>query len=122
MALSRWVRHGSPDVIVHPQNLDIEPLYGNNDVFVRLEQQIPALLAEMRNDLANHPLRRECVLLSKGWGFWYKGNELSYYFEDHADLLSQFQILTNNGLVEDIKYNNVDRFKITEKLAEYLGA
>jgi hypothetical protein len=109
-------------VIIHPQAIEIEPIYGNNDIFVRLEHQIPALLAEMRNDLAHFPLRRECVLLSKHWGYWSKGNEFLYFFEEHDDLLSQFQILVNNGLVVDIKYNSVDRFTITEKLAEYLGA
>jgi hypothetical protein len=83
---------------------------------------IPALLAEMRNDLAHFPLRRECVLLSRHWSYWAKGNQFSYFFEDHEDLLSQFQILANNGLVVNIKYNSVERFQITEKLAEYLGA
>jgi hypothetical protein len=83
---------------------------------------MPALFAEMRIDLTGHPLRRELVLLKRTWSYWAKGNELFYYFDDHPDLLSQFQILSNHGLVQDITYNNATRYLLSEELATYLGA
>src|SRR5688572_30726152 len=86
-------------LIIRPQNIDIEPIFSNNNVFVRIEQQMPELLAEMRNDLRGHPLLREIVALKKGWSYWGKGTEFSYFFEDHPDLLSKLQILCNHGLM-----------------------
>ncbi|MDA2921134.1 hypothetical protein MYX76_16865 [Desulfobacterota bacterium AH_259_B03_O07] len=83
---------------------------------------MPALLAEMRQDLSKYPLRREIVVLTRSWAYWGKGNELSYYLDDHPDLLSQLQILANQGLVTDITYNNVTRYLLGEELARYLGA
>jgi hypothetical protein len=109
-------------VIVYPQNIAIEPIYDNKDAFVRVERQMPELLAEMRKDLSDHPLRREVVLLSKSWSYWAKGTELFYFFEDHPDLISKFQVLANLGLVRDITYNNTERYMISEELAQYLGA
>jgi len=99
----------------------LEPIHAFNEIFVRLEQQMPALLDEMRKDLAVNPLRREIVLLKRSWSYWAKGNELIYYFDDHPDLLSQFQILANNGLATEITYNNVTRYQMAEDLAKHLG-
>lgn len=107
---------------IEGRSVRLEPIHAFNETFARLEQQMPALLAEMRKDLAAHPLRREIVLLKRSWSYWAKGNELVYYFEDHPDLLSQFQILANNHLAVEITYNNVTRYQISEDLARYLGA
>ncbi|MDO8142925.1 MAG: hypothetical protein Q6358_15615 [Candidatus Brocadiales bacterium] len=92
-----------------------------SDKFARLEKQMPQLLIEMRQDIARHPLRREFVLLKRNWTYWAKGNELFYYFDNHPDLLSQIQILENYGLVREITYNNVQRYIMSEELAQYLG-
>jgi hypothetical protein len=100
----------------------LEPIHAFNETFARLEKQMPALLDEMRKDLAAHPLRREVVFLKRCWSYSGKGNELIYYLDDHPDLLSQFQIIANNGLAAEITYNNVTRYQIGEKLASYLGA
>lgn len=89
--------------------------------FHKLETLMPDLLAEMREDLAEHPLKREFVLLKKAWKYWASGNELAYYYDDHPDLRNKIRILENYGLIEDITYNNVDRFIITEKLVAYLS-
>jgi hypothetical protein len=104
------------------QNIRLEPEYSDNDTFKRLEVQMPALLAEMRRDLAACPLRREIVLLQRSRNYWAKGNELLYYTDDHPDLLSQFQILSNHGLAKDITHNNATRYLLAEDLARYLGA
>jgi hypothetical protein len=107
---------------IEGSRVHLEPIHAFNETFKRLEQQMPALLDEMRKDLAVHPLRREIVLLKRSWSYWAKGNELVYYFDDHTDLLSLFQILANNDLAAEITYNNVTRYQMSEDLARYLGA
>ncbi|HNU06834.1 MAG TPA: hypothetical protein PKO33_03640 [Pyrinomonadaceae bacterium] len=108
-------------ITVTDQDVHLEPEYSDNDRFKRLERQMPALLTEMRADIATHPFCREVVLLKRDWSYWAKGNELSYYFDDHPDLLSQFHILENNGLVVEVTSNNTTRYRILEDLARYLG-
>jgi len=91
-------------------------------VFERMERLMPALLAEMRQDLTAYPLRREFVVMERGLLYWAKGNELVYYYNDHPDLDDKLRILETGGLVQNITYNNATRFVLTERLAEYLGA
>jgi len=45
---------------------------------VKAERMMPALIAEMRADLTENPLRREFVVLKKAWSYWAKGNEPSF--------------------------------------------
>jgi hypothetical protein len=94
----------------------------DNTPFPRLEQLMPELLAEMRQDLAQSPLRREFVLLKRAWAYWASGTEFMYYLDDHADLENKVRILENVGLVQDITSKNVSRYRISERLARYLGA
>lgn len=91
-----------------------------SEMFTRLGRQIPELLNEMRADLSVSPLKREFVLLKRGWAFWNGGTAFEYYSEDHAELESKVQILENRGLVRDITNKNVKRYRMTEELAEYL--
>ena len=67
-------------------------------VFERMERLMPALLAEMRQDLAGHPLRREFVVIKRSWSYWAKGNELFYFYDDHPDLDDKLNILENEDL------------------------
>lgn len=76
----------------------------------------------MSADLSRTPLDREFVLLEKGWQYWGKGNEFGYYYEDHPSLDSIVRILQNHGLVYEITSSNVQRYVITEALADYLKA
>jgi hypothetical protein len=105
---------------IDSRGVHIEPVHQFNEVFARLELQMPALLDEMRKDLAALPLRREIVLLKRSWIYMAKGNELVYYLDDHDELLSAMQVLGNHGLVSDITYNEVGRFLMSEELARYL--
>jgi hypothetical protein len=91
-------------------------------LFLRLEQIMPDLLEEIRADLAARPLSREFVLLQKAWSYWPGGNELSYFYEDHAELDSKIRILQNYGLIHEITFNNVKRYVFSEALARYFGA
>ena len=94
----------------------------SGQVFIELERIMPDLLAEMREDLTEHPLSREFVVLEKGWTYSASGHELAYYFEDHAELENKLRILLNHDLIQDITHTNVSRYVISEKFAKYLGA
>jgi hypothetical protein len=61
-------------------------------MFLRLEQLMPDLLAEVRQDLLTHPLCREFVALKKQWTYWPGEEELCYYYEDHPQLDSKLRI------------------------------
>ena len=91
-------------------------------VFERMERLMPALLSEMRQDLAGHPLRREFVAIKRSWSYWAKGNELIYHYDDHPDLDDKLRILENEGLIRDVMYNDPKRYLLSEELADYLGA
>jgi hypothetical protein len=93
----------------------------NSDPYQKIEKLLPDLIAEMKKDMSEQPLKREFVLLGKKWMYWASGNELLYFFEDHPDLRSKIRILENLGLVYDISFNDVDRFNITEDFADYLS-
>lgn len=92
----------------------------NSDQYRKIEKLMPDLIAEMKKDLSEQPLKREFVLLEKKCMYWASGNELFYYFEEHSDLRSKIRILENFGLVRDISFNDVDRYNITEEFADYL--
>ena len=83
---------------------------------------MPELMAEMRKDLANQPLCRELIAISRRVTFCYPSDRsmFTYYLEDHTDLLSKLMILQNHGLLRDIRHNDVPRFAIEEEFADYL--
>jgi hypothetical protein len=86
----------------------------------KLKGQMLELFSEMSNDLSQYPFRREFIVMSKEWGYWAKGNEFVYYFEEHSELRGKLQVLQNYGFIKEITYNNAERFIILEELAEYL--
>ncbi len=100
--------------------LQVNSHSNNLDSWRKIEKLMPDLLAEMRDDLGNYPLRRELVLLKKCWSYWANGNELMYYFGDHPELTNKIRVLQNLDLVRDITFNEVDRYTITEEFADYL--
>lgn len=88
----------------------------------KAEQMMPELLQEMRMDLHDHPFARVFVLLRKGWSYWNDGSTLEYFEEAHGHLGQKAGVLDNLGLVDDITFNNVKRYRISEEFAEYLQA
>jgi hypothetical protein len=93
----------------------------SDDPLAKVERLMPELVAEMREDLRQHPLGREFVLLQKAWTYWPKGNELVYFYDDHVDLDSKMRILQNVGLVQEITYNNTKRYIFTESFVDWLN-
>ena len=79
------------------------------------------LFAEMRADFKENPFCREFILRPRNAVYSAGNNQVvGYYFEEHPALRQKVRILENHGLVQDITYNNVDRFTMSEELVEYL--
>lgn len=91
--------------------------------FASLENKIPELIAEMREDLKNNKLTREIIVLSKKWSY-NSGSKpfFIYYFEDHNDLLSKLQICENYGAIKDVRFNDIYRYNFAEEFVEYVLA
>jgi hypothetical protein len=86
----------------------------------KLESTMPELINEMRQDLMNHPLSREFVILKKTWSYNSQDFYLVYYYDDHSELDNKLRILLNYGVIQDITYNNTLRYCFTEEFVEYL--
>ncbi len=84
--------------------------------------RMPDLISEMRTDLRKQPLSREVIILSKTAIYNPDPNKslLVYYFEDHDNLTEKLGILENLGFVEDITWNNTQRYSMSEHFAELL--
>jgi hypothetical protein len=89
--------------------------------FPELEKKAPQLLAQMREDLTQHPLVREFVLLRKGLSYG-GGTTVSfrYFYDDHEYLDSLMTIMKHDGAIYDIKNNEVPRYNFTEEFVSYL--
>jgi len=87
--------------------------------FERLERLMPALLAEMRQDFADNPSIRECILMDRG--VYNGGGVFIYHSTEHPDLEGQFHILENYGLARNVTRTNATRYRISEDLGKYLG-
>ena len=91
--------------------------------FVKAEQLMPALLMEMRNDLATNPLTREFVVLKRAGAYNSGGEDFTaYLYDEHPQLDGMLQVLQNLGLIRDVTRTNVKRFRFTEELVDYLTA
>lgn len=91
--------------------------------YVDLECKMPALVAEMRADLKEHPFTREFIIMSKKWSYNGSGEMIfSYFFEDHEHLRGKMKICENYGAIVETTFNNVERFEFTEDFADYLGS
>ena len=90
--------------------------------FDKIFRLMPALINEFKEDIEKNPLLREFILQGKGWVYNSGGRKLLvYFYEDHEDLDAKIRLLANNNLVNDITYNNVKRFVLTEEFVEILN-
>ena len=119
--LHQWKRDAEKTTR-HELEQRIAPQDHGIKIFGKLEKLMPSLLSEMRTDLKEHPLRREFVLLKKTWTYWAGGDELVYYFDDHPELEGMIYILLNHNLINDITFNEVARYVMTEEFVDYLNA
>ena len=88
--------------------------------FAEIEQLMPELLAEMKQDYAASPLIREMILLDSEGNVYNGGGVFIYRRSKHPDLDAKMQILENHGLVEEITNDNTDRYRVKERFARYL--
>ncbi|HVV79114.1 MAG TPA: hypothetical protein VHD59_05815 [Pseudolabrys sp.] len=89
--------------------------------FSDLEKKAPKLIAEMRQDLTNHPLVREFILLSKK--VTYNAGQtpfFTYFYEDHEFLPSLMTIMQHAGAIYDVGFNRVPRYNFKEEFVSYL--
>jgi hypothetical protein len=102
----------------------VEPSPGHRGLFTTkfagLENKIPKLLAQMRQDLLAHPLWRIFSLSNCAGRYRFKKTEFEYYDVDHKDLDHQLCILQSSGLVVSIGAPNSRRYGMTEELFDYL--
>ncbi len=118
--LRRWKREAENQTLFEVENRYGAKQTSNLGDFRKLENLMPNLLNEMRQDLLQYPLRREFVLLQRSWTYWAGGHELCYFYDDHNDLEGMISILCNYNLVRDITYNSVKRYVFLEELVDYL--
>ncbi|WP_368187032.1 hypothetical protein [Aestuariibius sp. HNIBRBA575] len=90
--------------------------------FQSLENKMPDLVAEMRDDMKTEPFVREFIVFSRKWS--YTGDPekpvFSYFFEDHDNLKPKLKVMQNYGAIIETTHNNTDRFEFTEDFSEYL--
>jgi hypothetical protein len=83
---------------------------------------MPDLLESIRQDLAAHPLVRECVPLKKIWTYFPGTEQFMYYYEDIPQLDSKLRILQNYCLIRDISADlDNKRYVFTEGFVRYFG-
>ncbi len=94
----------------------------STEIFVYIQNLIPELLKEMKDDLHGHQFVREFIIFSKEWTYIHDPNNVifSYFFETHTYLRNKLRILENYGLIYEITHNNVARFILSEELVSYL--
>lgn len=82
---------------------------------------MPELIQEIGNDLNQHAIFREFILIKKGWSYNPGAREhLVYFYDDHPDLDAKILLLENHGLVRDITYNNTKRYVLEEHFVDSL--
>ncbi len=93
---------------------------GDRPDYGHIERTMPALLEEMREDFDKHPVIREMILLDSEGIVYNGGGVFRYHRSVHRDLDSLFQVLENNGFVQNITHNRTARYRVSEAFARYL--
>lgn len=91
--------------------------------FADLEKKAPKLFAEMRQDLSNHPLVREIVILSRKRMYNNVGNAkvvFMYFLQDYDNLGGFIDVMENYGAIYDVAVGKIPRYKLHEDFIEYL--
>ncbi|QQP93245.1 hypothetical protein IGS68_29430 (plasmid) [Skermanella sp. TT6] len=110
------------EATTHLELKGLKAVRDNQALLRKLESDMPALFAEMRTDLAEHPFSRDFVLIKREWSFNGDPNNviLMYYFNDHPHLRPMVQVLENRELVRNVTHTNVERFRMEEAFVDYL--
>ncbi len=85
-----------------------------------IEEKMPELINEMKEDLSLHPLVREFILNRGLYNSDPNNLIFNYSFSDHEYLKNKVIILEEYGFVKEITYNNVDRYMFLQEFIERL--
>jgi hypothetical protein len=95
------------------------PAGGDYELFSDLEKDMPDLLREMREDLAEHPLIRDVIVLDKStFAYNFPDAHLKFAEDTHPGIRQKVNILHDLGLLRQEKEGFY--YRITEKFAKYL--
>jgi hypothetical protein len=115
--------HNSPvinaarDVHWHGQPVPVAEK--THDVFPDVEALVPDLLAELRKDLAEHPLMRDMIVLDKkGIVYGWPGPHLRFSADEHEQIWQEVAVLEGHGLLRELRHRFA--YRISEELATYL--
>jgi hypothetical protein len=95
---------------------------GVRNRFAKVEAAMPALLDEIRTDLASDSLVREFVALPPGAVFNHPHDmtRFEYRTDVHPGLEGKIRILLNNGYITDVRVSNHPIYRMTEEFIELL--
>jgi hypothetical protein len=80
------------------------------------------LIAEMRHDIAEHPLVREFILLSnRRISYNASYHQFMYFIDEHDYLQNIIVIMQNVGAIYDARFNDVPRYRFTEEFVSFLS-
>ena len=89
--------------------------------FADLERKAPALIAEMRANLSEHPIVRQIIVLPKQVSYNYGPTPcFTYHYEDHPEILAIMTIMMHFKAIYDVRFNDVPRYNMTEEFVSYL--
>jgi hypothetical protein len=88
----------------------------------RVESAMPALLNEMRADLASDSLVREFVTLPSHHNRFNHGDtkRFEYYGNVHQDLAGKVAMLENVGYICDVRVKDYPIYRMTEEFVQLL--
>jgi len=88
--------------------------------FLKAKQQMPELIAEIKNDLLQegNNLIREFFISRKNYSLNPGGKCFVYYEDDHSDLQSKVHILENLAFIIDITPGNAPKYRMTEEFVK----
>ncbi|PBB84569.1 hypothetical protein CK216_21830 [Mesorhizobium sp. WSM3876] len=91
--------------------------------FSELEAKVPKLIAEMRQDLSNHPLVREIVILSRKRMYHNVGKDkvvFVYFLQDYENLGGSIDVMANYGAIFDVTVGQIPRYRLHEDFVNYI--
>ena len=110
--LKKWKTDAEKFTELELTNLRMD---NESEQYFKIFRLMPDLINELIDDIKDNPLLRELILQKKGWTYNSGGKKLLvYYYEDHKNLDEKMILLENNGLINDIKYNDTQRYILTE--------
>jgi hypothetical protein len=90
--------------------------------FLDAKQQMPELIAEIKNDLLQegNSLIREFFISKRSYTLNVSDICFVYFEDDHPDLQSKVHILESHGYIIDITPGNAPKYRMTEEFVKFV--